>query len=328
MTAAKPLPVDYQAALEGSAWYGIPQPGCLVISGHDRNDFLQRQTTNDIRLLADNRALSTILTSPNARILDVLYILPGLNETILALTLPGQGSQTAAFFKKRIFFKDQVVVEDVSQQYTQIDLLGPCRVDVVKQLGFTEQPQPDGIMQIELEGQPVYLLNNSVPVWSGWRLFFHSSIEKIIHALLHKASAQQLTHETYQILNLESGIPQAPSELNEDYTPLETGLIAAISDSKGCYTGQEIIARQINYDKITQGLCGLRLSELPLTGNSIWVEERLVGKITSTGISPRFGPIGLAMIKRPFFEPDTHIQVGSHPDQSQQASVCKLPFER
>lgn len=324
---AKPLPVDYQAALEGSACYVIPQPGCLALGGRDRNDFLQRQTTNDIRLLNENSAISTVLTSPNARILDVLYILPGSDETILALTLPGQGSQTAAYFGKRIFFMDQVTVEDVSQAFTQIDLLGPCRAEIINQLGFTEQPQPDEILQIELEGQPVYLLNNAIPIWLGWRILFPSALEKTIVTILQESSLQRLTPETYQLLHLETGIPQVLSELNEDFTPLETGLAGAISESKGCYTGQEIIARQVNYDKITQRLCGIRLSDWPPAGNSVWVEDRLVGKVTSVGISPRFGPIGLAMIRRPYFEPATHVRVGEHPVQSLPASVCRLPFE-
>ena len=323
---AKPLPVDYQTALEGAAWYAIPQPGCVLVRGRDQVSFLQRQTTNDVRLLADNRALLTVLTSPNARILDVLYLISESNDAILALTLPNQGSTTAAYFKKRIFFMDQVEVEEVSSQFTQIDLVGPGRTDIIRALGFIKPPQPDEVLSVDWEGQPIRLLSSQAPVWLGWRLLIPAKAAADIQAVLRATNAPELAAATYHLLHLETGTPQAPSELNEDYTPLETGLITAISDAKGCYTGQEVIARQINYDKITQHLCGLRFSELPPSGASVWMENRAIGRVTSAGSSPRFGPIGLAVIKRPHFEPGAHVQVGNRPEQSQPAIVSPLPF--
>ena len=323
----KLLPAGYQAALEGAAWYVIPQPGCLSIRGRDRASFLQRQTTQDVRLLAGNHALPTTLTSPNARILDVLYLLSGPDDTITALTLPGQGATTTSDFKKRVFFIDQVEVEDISQIYAQIDLIGPHRVDLTHLVGFNRQPEADEILTVEWEGYPVHLLYNSAPVWIGWRMLIPNEILQNLSTIFEQGGAERLTSEVYHLQHLENGIPQVPSELNEDYTPLETGLQGTISDLKGCYTGQEIIARQITYDKITQRLCGLRLSGQPLSGNSIWFEGRSIGRVTSAAISPRFGHIGLAMIKRPHNEPGVHVSVGNQFENSEEASVCTLPFE-
>ena len=324
---AKPLPIEYQAALEGAAWYEIPQPGCLSIRGRDRASYLQRQTTHDVRLLAENRGLPTILTSPNARILDVLYLVPGPEDSIIALTLPGMGSNTSAYFKKRIFFMDQVTVEDQSAAYTQIDLIGPCRADILGQLGFTKSPEADEILTVEWESQPVYLLCNSAPLWAGWRLLIPVTVVPTVKSILEETGTPRLTDEIYHLLHLESGIPQVQSELNDDFTPLETGLQAAVSDSKGCYTGQEVLARQITYDKVTQKLCGLHLSELPLADQTIWHAGKQIGRVTSMGISPRFGPIGLAMIKRPYFEPGTQVLVGAQLEQGQDADVCSVPFQ-
>ena len=324
---AKPLPIEYQAALEGAAWYEIPQPGCLSIRGRDRASYLQRQTTHDVRLLAENRGLPTILTSPNGRILDVLYLVPGPDDSIIALTLPGMGSVTSAYFNKRIFFMDQVTVEDQSAAYTQIDLIGPCRVDILGQLGFTKSPEADEILTVEWESQPVYLLCNSAPLWAGWRLLIPVTVVPTVKSILEETGMPRLTDEIYHLLHLESGIPQVQSELNDDFTPLETGLQAAVSDSKGCYTGQEVLARQITYDKVTQKLCGLHLSELPLADQTIWHAGKQIGRVTSMGISPRFGPIGLAMIKRPYFEPGTQVLVGAQLEQGQDADVCSVPFQ-
>ncbi|HWQ83442.1 MAG TPA: hypothetical protein VN363_02685, partial [Anaerolineales bacterium] len=201
---AKPLPADYRAALEGIAWYRHHDPGCLSIQGRDQAAFLQRQTTHDVRLLNGDRALPTILTSSNARILDVLYLLPGSEGNILALTLPGQGAATAAYFKKRIFFMDQVAVEDLSAAYTQIDLIGPCREDILQPMGFTRAPTADEILTAEWEGCLVYLLHNSAPLWPGWRLFFPAGISTTIDRVLEQVGATQLTDENYHLLHLEN----------------------------------------------------------------------------------------------------------------------------
>jgi len=324
---AKPLPAGYQAALEGAAWYAIPQPGCLLISGRDRINFLQRQTTHDIRLLESQHALPTVLTTPNARILDVLYLLPGPGELITALTLPGLGATTAAYFKKRVFFMDQVEIEDISAQVAQIDLVGPGQSDITQKLGFTRQPAADEILSLECEGHTIHLLNNSAPLWIGLRLVAPLACLPALQLAFEQAGADALSPELYHLLHVENGNPQARAELNDDFTPLEIGLRSAISDSKGCYTGQEIIARQITYDKITQHLCGLRLTSLPEIGSTVWQADRSIGRVTSTALSPRFGPVALAMIKRPHHEPGTVVLVGSHADQAHEAWVSGLPFD-
>lgn len=324
---AKPLPADYQAALEGVAWYEISQPGCLKIRGRDRVGYLQRQTTHDVRNLASNRGLPTVLTSPNARILDVLYLIPGPEDAVIALSLPGQSATTSTYFNKRIFFMDQVTVEDQSAAYAQIDMIGPCRADILGDLGFAESPQTDEIITTIWDGQPVYLLSNSAPLWLGWRLLIPIEVFSSLKTKLVEMGVPHLADETYHLLHIESGTPQRSYELTDNFTPLETGLHTAISDSKGCYTGQEVLARQLTYDKVTQKLSGLHLSELPLVDNALWIDEKQVGKVTSTGISPRFGPIGLAMIKRPHYEPGTQVQVGFQSAQSQKAEVCSLPFQ-
>jgi folate-binding protein YgfZ len=109
---------------------------------------------------------------------------------------------------------------------------------------------------------------------------------------------------------VENGLPAAESELTGDYTPLEMGLETAISNTKGCFTGQEVIARQLNYDKVTQHLVILRLQAHGEAGERAWVEGRPVGLLTSAVQSPRFGPLALAVIKRPYHQPGTGVIIG------------------
>ena len=121
---------------------------------------------------------------------------------------------------------------------------------------------------------------------------------------------------------VELGRPASGAELVEEYNPLEAGLAWACAENKGCYTGQEIIARQITYDKVTKTLVGLRLAGAVAQGSEVTVEGRPVGVVTSVAHSPSLNaPIALAIIKRPHNAPGTDAQVGD-----QAATVVALPF--
>jgi tRNA-modifying protein YgfZ len=131
----------------------------------------------------------------------------------------------------------------------------------------------------------------------------------------------ELSDAEYEILRLEAGLPAAGHELTEEYTPLETGLEQLVSTSKGCYTGQEVLARQVNYDKVTRHLAGLRLKAEVPAGSSVTSEGKPAGIITSIAISPRLGPIALAVLRRPYHEPGTAVSVGEI-----KGTVEALPF--
>ena len=122
-------------------------------------------------------------------------------------------------------------------------------------------------------------------------------------------------------------MPYCEAELTEDYTPLEIGLGAYVADDKGCYTGQEVIARQTNYDKITQRLVGLEMASETQPATRLWAEGKSVGKITSTARSPRFGHIALAVVKRPYDRVGTLLQVNNvAPPVEAEVTVVDLPF--
>jgi tRNA-modifying protein YgfZ len=143
--------------------------------------------------------------------------------------------------------------------------------------------------------------------------------------ILRDLDADQVDPQTYETVRIEAGIPAVGHELSEEFTPLEAGLRAAISGEKGCYTGQEIIARQITYDKVTQNLSGLRLSGPSGPGAAIWADDRPAGVITSYAYSPRVGHIALAILKRPHHQPGLSVTVKNE-DHILDAVVTQLPF--
>ncbi len=323
----------YQAALENAAFYRLPEAGYLRISGTDQASFLQRQTTNDINLLVPGHSLVSVLTSATGRILDVLRLLiepAGAISAgaICAVPLPGQAASTANFLKSRIFFMDKVSIADASKELVQIELTGPQVPGFLGRIGCQVVPQVDEVLPIEIGGIMVNLIRQAG--WAGmdFRLLVPAETSQEVIATLLSQGAVQITPEIYQVLRVEAGLPGAGTELTSDYTPLETGLSPAIAENKGCYTGQEVIARQLTYDKVTQHLVGLRLQTLAQTGEHIFAEGRSIGTITTCVESPRFGPIALAILKRPYHQPGTQVMVGNgdgeRPPQS--ALVIAPPF--
>lgn len=314
----------YLEALSALVYFQIDQPGYLRISGEDQQTFLQRQTTNDLKLLSSDNLLITVLTSPTGRILDILTIFQE-EEQLGVLTLPGLRSKTIEFLRNRIFFMDKVSVEDASQDVAVIELLGPRIAELIRHFGFQKPFEKiDQVQSIIIDGIQIRYLSQS---FSGQRLIIpRENVEDMLDAILDFGGTP-LSSAAFEVLRVERGIPAAGHELVEKYTPLETGYQWAVSESKGCYTGQEVLARQITYDKITRQLVGLKLEEIKNPGDKLWSLEdgKQVGEITSSASSPNHGPIALGILKRPLDQEGTEVRVGNKID-GQIAKVTLLPF--
>jgi folate-binding protein YgfZ len=314
----------YQEALSGLAYFQIDEPGYLRISGQDRLTFLQRQTSNDLNLLSQDNALISVLTSSTGRILDVLTIFHE-EDQLGVLTLPGFGNQTGDFLRSRIFFMDKVSLEDASHEIVLFELLGPRVGELAQQIGAVDTLEKDDrIQSIVISGIKIQYISQS---GLGQRLIIpHKSADEVLEAI-KDLGASPLSIDAYESLRIEKGIPAVGHELIEEYTPLETGYQWAVSESKGCYTGQEVLARQISYDKITRQLVGLKLVQVQHPGDTLWSLEdgKKVGVITSSTLSPNYGPIALGIVKRPFNQPGTEVRVSDKID-GEIARITSLPF--
>jgi folate-binding protein YgfZ len=321
----------YTAARENCVFYPVPDSGVLQITGPDRSEFLQRQTTNDLKQLSAGHTLTTILTSATGRVLDVLTLLDLVAQApetgvYLAITLPGKGVQTADFLQKKIFFMDKVTVENLSQDYRLITLEGPGIIRVLNKTGLLPAPGTSEVSAASIDGAPVWLFDRSVQSGAGVNVVAPAAMVEDLTARLTQAGAEALDTTTAEVLRVETGLAGVKGELNGDYTPLETNLDWAISSTKGCYTGQEVIARQITYDKVTRKLVGIKLAAKVKVGDPVWVEGKTVGAVTSFAISPRGGPLALAILKRPHHLPGTSVLVGDSAS-GHAGEVHALPFQ-
>ena len=314
----------YEAALKGAVYFHQPQTGFLRVAGRDRLDFLQRQTTNDLRLLSADRSVSTVLTSPTARISDLFCVVEE-GDSLGTVTLPGRFSETAKFLRSRIFFSDQVTVEDLSGQFAQILLFGPQMVGVLEKLDI-QPPKPDHVNRWEIDNQPITIIGQKILTDVGYRVLAPITSLDALIAALDGAGVISIDPENFEILRVEAGQPGPAGELVEAYTPLEVGLQGMISDSKGCYTGQEIIARQITYDKVTKNLVGIKLNDLAEVGAEIKTGTKSAGLLTSVAQSPRFGPIALGVVRRQYSETGSSLSIIDTGGSTTSGEVVALPF--
>jgi len=316
---------EYTQLKNSAGCIRISQPAYLRLVGESRIDFIQRQSTNDLKRLRPDQAVTTVLTSATARILDVLTVIEEKNTEAPSLgiiCLPGRAEQTARFLQSRIFFMDHVEVENISQDTCQFEIYGPAAEQFLESVGL---PVGKSLSTGVIENIQVQILNKDNFPNRAYRLIGPAGSENIIQEFLGKAGIPPVSAEVVDIVRIENGLPAGGSEINEAYTPLEVHLEGFVSDNKGCYTGQEILARQVTYNKITRELAGMRLTSPPSTGDSIIAEGKQAGEITSFTNSPTHGWIALGVLKRPYFEPGTKVIIHTG-EKEIIGTMSEIPF--
>ncbi|HXF64340.1 MAG TPA: hypothetical protein VNK95_22110, partial [Caldilineaceae bacterium] len=275
-TAETINPAHYRALTEGAALVQRSDRGVLRVTDADRADFLQRMTTNNIQALGPGRSAVTVLTSPTARILFVFTVVYE-PDALLLLPAAGQSAALLRHLRGQIFFMDKVKVQDVSGELARLRVLGPQAADVLAALGLAVAGLADNETQRQDDLLAIRQQQYGLP---GYELVVPAARQAEIVAALTAAGAMSLDDEGALLARrVELGRPAPGAELVEEYNPLEAGLAWACAENKGCYTGQEIIARQITYDKVTRTLVGL-IADRPLTpGDEVTLEGRNAGAV-------------------------------------------------
>lgn len=319
----------YHMLHTAAAWRDETSHARLWLAGDDRIAFLQRLTTNDMRLQPGEGTL-TLLTTPTARIQAALTAL-ALPDGLLLLAGAGQGPAVFNALRTQIFFNDQVTLEGRGAALCQFNLLGPQAAATLAALagdrGWDDLPLW-AWRRTALDGIETTVQRNEGLGHSGFTLLAAAEDAAAVRAALLQAGAAALPEAAYETARIEQGIPAPGSELNDHVTPLEAGLQRFCNERKGCYTGQEIIARQITYDKVTTHLVGLWLDRPVSPPAALLADGRPAGSITSSVHSVAWDtPIALAYVRRPFHDPGSTLAVQAA-DAVAAARVASLPFAR
>jgi folate-binding protein YgfZ len=205
---------------------------------------------------------------------------------------------------------DQVSLTDHSADFEWISFLGPQVDQLVPEL-------------IGRFSDGVRVINAPDSMGSLVSLVIDQPLFAEICLALTGADIPAIAEETFDVLRVEAGIPGYRGELTEAYTPHEIRLADTISDSKGCYTGQEIIARQLTYDKITKLLVPLEMETFVPHGADVLLGQKKVGELTSSVHSPRRGALGMAVLRNPADQPGTKLTI-IHGEQVTQGEVVPI----
>ena len=310
---------EYHAARVGAALRDAQASFRLYMRGADHLDFLHRMTSNDFHNLQIGHGLEAVFIEQRARILDLATCYRGPDAT--ALILSPDSRATIPAWLDRFIFAEALELADQTDETAMFELVGPQAAQLVARTLETDLAKFQDHQLLDPQvADGLWLARMAGP---GLRAFGPPDAVKDLWQRLAAAGARPIGSEIWKILRVEQGLPLLGRELTQEYNPWEAGLGRAIHLDKGCYIGQEVIARLDTYDKVKQHLVGLRLSaaELPSMGQPLRDGVREVGRITSAVHSPSLGPIALAYVRRSACAEGTALDAGGT-----QATVVSLPF--
>jgi len=286
-----------QAAKEGVALCDRSHWGRLVVSDDERLRFLHNQSTNDFQKLKPGQGCDTVFVTSTARTIDLVtaYI---MEDAVLLLVSPNRRQQLMEWMDRYLFPMDRVELKDISNQSATFSLIGSESDALLQKLGI-ELPVGEAYashQELKLGEIPVRVAVGSGLTLPGYTLIISADDAAKLWQMLIEAGAIPMGDRLWEQLRIEQGRPTPDRELTDDYNPLEAGLWQTISFSKGCYIGQETIARLNTYKGVKQQLWGIRLSAPVQPGSVVTVEGDKVGTLTSFTETDR-GPIGLAYIR-------------------------------
>jgi tRNA-modifying protein YgfZ len=302
---------EYDAVTRGTGFRRRDELGRLRVGGADRRSYLHGILTNDIDGLSAGTSRYAALLTPQGRMITDMQVYD-LGETLL-LTLP---RPLAAAIRDRLdqyVFTEDVQADDVTERTVQFGLYGPQAQSVVASLAFPQAP--------------IVVASRDFGI-DGFEVIAAAEQSDEVEAALLARGAVEISDETADALRLEAGIPRFLVDMTTDTIPLEAGIEdRAISMSKGCYPGQEVIVRVLHRGggRVAKKLVGVLLTEgaaVPAIGARIQSAEREIGAVTSAAHSPRRGrAIALGYVHRDFAAPGTVLSVAGAP-----AEVVTLPF--
>jgi aminomethyltransferase len=315
---------EYRAALEDVALIDSSAAGRMWLRDRDRAALLHRLSTNDIEGLEPGQGTRTVLTNHNGRIIDLLTV-HVLQDEMLVVTSPRQRDAVPALLRKNIFFNDKLRIEEANVNLGQLTLYGPHSETLLDSLtpSNTSGLPLHGIMVDQVGDARAWIARTEPLGGAGYTLYMLAEDMPLVWAALLQAGARPMGQAAYELLRVEAGYAAHGHELSLEYIPLETGLHDAVSFTKGCYVGQEIISRMHSRKRLAKQLRGLRLSGLAEAPARLAVAGTEAGDLTSVAQSPRFGPIGLAYVRTAHAEPGTRVEIA---DSDVSGEVVALPF--
>ena len=307
---------DYAAATERAGLVDRSERGKLALSGIGARDFLHGQVTQDILALTPGRGAYAAFLTPKGKMQGDLRLLDTGEE--LLLDTERVALQPLFNMIRRYSLGYEVELHKRTLECGLLSLIGPLADELVTRAGATAPgPAEHDHAPGRVGDAPVRAIRTDL----GVDLLVGAEHTASVSAALLEAGACEISEQVAEALRIERGRPRYGVDLDDSVIPQEAGLNErAVSFTKGCYVGQETVARLYYKGKPNRLLRGLRTPAPLVPGTELTHDGRHTGTITSATDSPRQGAIALALVRREA-PPGTSVQAGA-----QQALVCELPF--
>jgi folate-binding protein YgfZ len=306
----------YHAVRQGAGIVRRGDRGVLAVSGPDRLTWLQGLLTNDVAALPIAGVCDAAYLTPQGRMITEMRVVNLADQTLL--DVPGSLAEALRSKLDGLLFSEDAHIADLTHSLLIVDVHGPHAPRVVDKL-----PEPLKARLIIVADSPY-----GVP---GFSIFAAADDLDAVESALVVEGGLATTLETLDVIRVEAGRPAFLIDMDEHTIPLEAGIEnRAISFTKGCYVGQEIIVRvmQRGHGRVARKLAGLRLEkgELPKPADSIFSGDREIGRVTSAVWSPALEcGIALGYLHRDYLEVDRPVRVRTSSGPID-ARVASLPF--
>lgn len=285
----------------------------LRLTGKDRLIFVDRMSTNLIKNMQPGEGRATIFTNANARILERAEVF-ARSDDLLLLGEPGHARLFSQYLARNIFFGDQCRIEDISTSTAQFGIYGPNAAATLRGLGLQAELREPGIAELASSAIPLTVIRRKSLLHGYWAIICPAEHAASVYQELLRSGAtfglEPAGSLTYHALRIQAGRP-AERELSTEYLPLEVGLWDEVSFQKGCYTGQEIIARMESREKLARTIVALE-PDAAVNVPAELVDEtgRAAGELTSLAELPSGQVIALGVVRIEYAEAGTILKTG------------------
>jgi folate-binding protein YgfZ len=311
----------------------------LVVTGADRRTYLQGLLTNDIAALTEGAGCYNAYLTPQGRMIADMRVFETGNH--LLVDLAGSVAETIAARWSQFVFSEDVQIANDTASTAQVGVYGPSAVSVVSRGLAGDGSDRSRELNEVLRLLPLYgnricdfsdgaasvVVSDDIGI-RGFDIVVPVQLKRELVGSLERAGGVQVGPQAAEVTRVEGGMPLFGVDMNDGTIPLEAGIEdRAISLTKGCYVGQEVIIRVLHrgHGRVARRLVGIAFDEdspLPLAGDRIVTTDRDIGVVTSAVQSVALGrPIALGYVHRDFVQPGTPVGVDSRAGR-----VEALPF--
>jgi tRNA-modifying protein YgfZ len=306
---------QYRALKEEAGFLDRSDRGKFKVRGQDAADYLQGQLTNDIEALEPNTGCYAALLDRKGHMqADMRVLRLGTGELWLDTERPA--AVVVERHLRTYSVGREVEIEDVSGEWSILSVIGPAASEAA---GTSPLSPEHAQRSYEREG----IETLAVATDMGLDLIVRGEHSRALQDLLARSGAAEVSEDAADILRVESGRPRFGHEMTTATIPQEAGIEGrAVSFTKGCYIGQETVARLHYKGKPNRHLRGLRLESPVADGDAIVLGDREVGRVGTAVLSPALGPVALAVLRREA-EPGSRVAIG---EAGVGAEVVELPL--